>query len=147
MSNDNATSNYFTVVTYPLEFNRDDALWQVGTIFESPIHNANIPQVPSTINSTVFRNYKGETYVYTDGKLKKPHVHVLIKTPNKMTEKAFIEKLCKALDKDLTGLALHQGDALVKQPQTMIRYFYHLDSPMKESFDVLQAFKFVWCFN
>lgn len=139
MSKENASSNYFTLVVYPLEFNRDNELWKLGSIFESPIHNANHDFHPMC-NATVVCSENFGSYVKSFEMQGKPHIHKLIKTPNKITENAFIEKLCRVLGNDLHGIALHKGDTLVKEPTTLLRYFYHLDSPMKEVFDYTQAF-------
>lgn len=138
MSNNNASSNYFTLVYYPLEFKEEHLFWKLGTVFESPVHNSGIDLHPMCqgVMKVTF-NFGYECNFERQGK---PHIHVLIKTPNKMTENAFIEKLCKVINNDFTGIALHKGDALVKDPTTLLRYFYHLDSPMKERFDYTQAF-------
>lgn len=138
MASQNASSNYFTIVYYPLEFKDEHLFWKLGTVFESPIHNANQDLHPMCKGMMMMAKDFG--YEVKFEKQGKPHIHVLIKTPNKMTEKAFVQKLAMLLDKDLTGVALHQGDALVKDPTTLLRYFYHLDSPMKERFDYTQAF-------
>ena len=139
MASDNVSSNYFTVVVYPLEFQRDNDLWMLGSVYDSPIHNAKQPTTPMCRETFItFEN--GFCFSSSFENVGKPHIHKLIKTPNKMTENAFIEKLCKILGKDLTGIAIHKGDTLVKEPTTLLRYFYHLDSPMKEPFDYTQAF-------
>lgn len=125
MSKDNETSRYFTVVIYPEEITKQNfnALFSLGWVFISPIHNAEIDSKYDCLLVPV-------TYVYP-----KKHQHLLIKMPNKQTENAFIKKLCDALNKDFTGIALHKGDSMVKDVSMMIRYFYHMDSPSKEPFN------------
>lgn len=130
MANDNATSYYFTIVIYPSEMNFDTLfrLQDIGTLFISPIHNRD------NLNHSAV-----QTFLL--GKSSKMHQHILIKASNKMTENAFIKKLCDALGNDFTGVALHKGDSLVKSPDMMIRYFYHLDNPLKEKFNIELAFE------
>ena len=124
MSKDNETSRYFTLVIYPKEIKRDNLakLFTLGWVYISPIHNKeqisydDLPCVPCL--PTV-----------------KEHQHYLFKMPNKQTENSFIQKVCEVLNKDLTGVAIHKGDCLVKDVSMMIRYFYHIDSPNKEPFN------------
>lgn len=126
------TSEYFTVVVYPDEMPKDTIkkLYELGTIFVSPIHNGQkMPDV-----------YIGE-FSPTDFKPPKKHQHLLIKHSNKTTANIFIQRLCKVLNNDFTGVALHKEDALVKDAPKMIRYFYHADNPCKEHFNLELAFE------
>jgi len=125
------TSNYFTVVIYPneIEKNTINSLYQLGTIYFSPIHFHQA------------ENVKIGDFAPSQFKERKAHQHLLIKSCNKITENSFIMRLCDILNNDFTGLSLHKGDCLVKKPEQMIRYFYHLDNPTKEHFDLEDAFE------
>lgn len=92
-------SYYFTVVIYE-EFTRMYQLLELGSIYQSPVHYS--PKV--------------EFYIGEYTKPKKPHRHLLFKTANSYTENTFIEKLVKILNNDLTGISIHIGDTLVKNP-------------------------------
>lgn len=107
MGNQNASSNYFTLVYYPLEFKEEHLFWNLGTVFESPVHNSKQDLHPCKQSVMIF--WDGVGYEQFNERQGKPHVHVLIKTPNKMTENSFIEKLCKVIKNDFTGIALHKG--------------------------------------
>ena len=123
---DNERSRYFTLVIYPDEAPKRTVqkLSKLGILFISPIHD--------TWHKPV--GYIGE-FAPSEFKATKQHQHLLLKMPNKQTENSFIIKLSEALNNDFTGVALHKGDALVKDVTMMIRYFYHMDSPNKEPFD------------
>ena len=138
MANDNASSYYFTIVVYPHEMKADTIfkLHNIGTLFISPIHNSFKNKEQQN-----YYNYVACNQDYLLGNLPKPHQHILFKSSNKMTENAFIKKLCDTLGNDFTGVALHKGDSLVKSPDMMIRYFYHLDNPLKEKFNIELAFE------
>ena len=134
-------SNYFTVVIYPDEFKRFELLYELGALYRSPIHNAykhfRNKEPP---NALAVANNEWIPYGY---KPKKAHQHILIKTPNTYTENTFLVKLLGVLKNDITGIAIHQGDCFVKKPQTLLRYFYHVDNPTKEHFNLETAFECV----
>ena len=133
------TSNYFTLVVYPDEMlpNTVNELYNLGAIFFSPIHNS------QPIPNCFIGDFRPSDY-----KPPKKHQHVLIKCSNKITENAFIIRLCDVLHNNFTGVALHKGDSLVKSPDIMLRYFYHLDNPTKEHFNLETAFMDVyWSFT
>lgn len=124
MAKDNETSRYFTLVIYPKEIKGENLakLFSLGWVYISPIHNQEpicYDELPSVLSIAGI----------------KEHQHYLFKMPNKQTENSFIQKVCEVLHKDLTGVAIHKGDCLVKDVSMMIRYFYHMDSPNKEPFD------------
>lgn len=124
MSQDNETSRYFTLVIYPKEIKGENLakLFSLGWVYISPIHNMEqneYDDLPSVLS------LQGV----------KEHQHYLFKMPNKQTSNAFVKKVCEVLNKDLTGVALHKADCLVKDVSMMIRYFYHMDSPSKEPFN------------
>lgn len=128
--NNQPSSYYFTFVVYPNEFSNIGLFYNLGSIFVSPIHNKEFKPFgyigdfkPNGVNNP------------------KPHIHVLVKCSNKITENAFIIRLCDVLKNDFKGVALHKGDCLVKNPQMMLRYFYHLDNPLKEHFNIELAFQ------
>lgn len=126
------TSYYFTIVVYPDEMpkNTINKLFNIGTLFISPIHN-NEQFKP--------KGYIGD-FAPSDYKPPKRHQHILIKASNKITANIFIQRLCEQLNNDFTGVALHKEDCLVKDAPMMIRYFYHLDNPNKEHFNIELAF-------
>lgn len=140
-------SNYFTVVIYD-EFKRLDKLLELGQIYQSPIHFSKLRhhsrERPNEFGLVEATN---EWRLY-GAKENKPHQHILIKTPNTYTENTFLVKLMAVLENDITGIAIHKDDCLVKKPQTMLRYFYHLDNPTKEHFNLATAFESVMpCFT
>ncbi len=113
--------NYFTFVWYPQDrpklFKKgNEKLYNLGFFTMSPFHN----QIP-------------DNYLIGKGK---PHYHVLCKSANKQTENAFIKALVDALGNSLQGVALHKGDTGVENVGLMLRYFLHLNNPVKEKFDV-----------
>lgn len=124
------TSNYFTIVVYPNEFKNFNVFYNLGSVFFSPLHN---------LQTQPF-GFIGD-FCPSDYKVPKPHYHLLIKCSNKITENAFIIRLSELLHNDFTGVALHKGDSLVKNAEIMLRYFYHLDNPTKEHFNVELAFQ------
>lgn len=134
MSNNLPSSYYFTLVVYPEEMKPDtiNKLYNLGTIFFSPVHN----------KKKQFDGYIGE---FKPSHTPKTHIHLLIKSCNKITENAFIKRFCELFQTsecvNLQGIALHKGDCLVKNPEMMLRYFYHLDNPMKERFNLDDAFE------
>lgn len=67
----------------------------------------------------------------------------MFKTSNRMTENKFIQRLAELLNDDFTGIAVKKGETLVYKPEIMLRYFYHLDNPNKEHFNILSAFESV----
>lgn len=134
----NDKSYFFTCVIYP-EFTRLNKLYDLGYIYESPIHYDNPDEL-------LYKklNYCGSDACRPDYK---PHKHILIKTAKKLTENAFLDKIIKLLNYDITGIAIHKGECLVGDAKMMIRYFYHLDNPTKEHFDINTAFDNVYpCF-
>lgn len=132
-------SYYFTVVIYE-EFTRLHKLLELGSIYQSPIHYSCQMENLGTSSIMAFPNINELCLGKSIGH-KKPHRHLLLKTANSYTENTFVEKLVKLLDNDLTGISIHLGDVLVKKPELMIRYFYHLDNPIKEHFNLENAFQ------
>lgn len=126
------TSYYFTIVVYPDEMPKGtiNKLYELGSIFISPIHSGK-----KTADTFI-----GE-FAPSEYKPPKKHQHLLVKHSNKTTANIFIQKLCMVLNNDFTGVSLHKEDCLVKSPEMMIRYFYHLDNPTKEHFNIELAFE------
>lgn len=123
-------SHFFTTVIYPGEFGKKvNLLYNLGSVYFSPIHHGD------------YGFSREETALTVK---KKDHQHIMIRTSRKMTENAFIEQLCELLHNDLSGIALHTGDTLVSDPAFLLRYFYHLDNPLKEHFDLMEAFNDVF---
>ena len=135
-------SNYFTVVIYA-EFNRLEKLLELGQIYQSPIHfSRNNHYVREPPKPTDIISATNEWILY-GSKENKPHQHIMIKTANKYTENTFLVALMKILKNDITGIAIHESQVLVKSPTTLLRYFYHIDNPTKEHFNLATAFESV----
>ena len=117
---------YFTFVIYPKEFGkRVNLLYNLGSVYFSPIHHG---------------DYKGRPKSdYELVKKVKDHQHIMVRAPTKMTANSFIIKLCQLLNNDFTGLSYYDEEILVSDPSSLLRYFYHLDNPMKEHFDIESA--------
>lgn len=146
MADTSPSSNYFTFILYPNEFyeiHDDTILWELGTIYRSPLHNANALNVPMPLEFMAKTEYGFIQFRANCDGQKKAHYHYLVKTPNKMTSKKFGQLLASVLQKDFTGLAYCESQCLVKCPEVMLRYFFHIDSPMKESFCLMDAFRCV----
>ena len=135
-------SNYFTVVIYS-EFNRLEKLLELGQIYQSPIHfsknNHYVREPPKQFDIITATT----EWILYGSKENKPHQHIMIKTANKYTENTFLVELMRILKNDITGIAIHESQVLVKSPITLLRYFYHLDNPTKEHFNLATAFESV----
>lgn len=117
---------FFTFVIYPSEFGkRVQLLYNLGCFYQSPIHHG---------------DYKGKPQSdYELVKKIKDHQHIMVRAPTKMTGNSFIQLLMQVLNNDLTGIAISKEHILVTEPSQMLRYFYHLDNPMKEHFPIESA--------
>ena len=118
--------NYFTFVWYPQDrpnlFKKgNEKLYNLGFFTFSPFHNE-----------------ISDNYLIGKGK---PHYHVLCKSANKQTENAFIKALVEALGNSLQGVAIHKGDTGVENVSLMLRYFLHLNNPIKEKFDCVKFYE------
>lgn len=136
-------SNYFTVVVYD-EFTRINLLYELGSLYFSPVHFYQNRHKSDACKPQAFDLIKASNewrlYGYTE---RKPHQHILIKTARNYTENTFIQALLQLLNNDVTGIAIHQGDCLTKRPDLALRYFYHIDNPTKEHFNLATAFESV----
>ena len=122
----NASSYFFTVVIYPEEFGKKaNLLYNLGSVYFSPIHHGDY-----------VGKSKGDTELV---KKVKDHQHLMIRAPTKMTANAFIQKLLLLLHNDITGIAISKDEILVSNPPQLLRYFYHLDNPLKEHFPIETA--------
>lgn len=119
-------SYFFTVVIYPQEFGkRISLLYNLGSVYSSPIHHGDYLERSNSDFSLIKR--------------KKDHQHLLIRSPTKMTANAFIKLLLELLGNDITGIAISKDEILVSNAPQLLRYFYHLDNPLKEHFPIEEA--------
>lgn len=122
----NASGYFFTVVIYPDEFGQKvKLLYNLGSVYFSPIHHGDYLGKPKSEFEIVHKI--------------KDHQHLMIRAPTKMTANAFIIKLMDLLHNDITGIAISKEFILVTDPAQMLRYFYHLDNPLKEHFPIETA--------
>lgn len=117
---------YFTFVIYPKEFGKKvNLLYNLGSLYLSPIHHGDYNGISHSGFEIVVK--------------KKDHQHVMVRSPTKMTANSFIQLISKLLNNDFTGIAIHKDDIYVSDPAQLLRYFYHLDNPLKEHFPIESA--------
>lgn len=114
---------YFTFVIYPNEFGkRVQLLYNLGSVYFSPIHHGDYKGKPKNDFELVVKV--------------KDHQHVMVRAPTKHTANSFIQELARLLHNDFTGIAILKEMILVNDVPQMLRYFYHLDNPLKEHFPI-----------
>ena len=130
---------YFTFILYPEEFPSSciKDLVPLGVMMVSPLHDPNEEHKSDGFSSCSALHVVGtelSSFCFSDDDYK-IHYHVIVKSPNKITEISFMQKVCELLHNDLRGISISPYDCGVADPSLLIRYFYHLDHPHKQQFN------------
>lgn len=118
---------FFQGLIYPTEFKHSlDIISQIGYVLFSPLHFDN-GLISLDLENT--RYFKGKP-------CHKAHYHFMVRAPSKITFNSFQCKLANLLNNDFSGIAINEEESLVHNVHFALRYFWHLDNPNKQQFNL-----------